>query len=168
MTSEPVFPPPTPTRRARPLWPLIVGTLVVLFAISGGIAFAIVKFAGSATPQASASPAAPTAFMLAGTMVLSPSEFGWTRDPWNCWGRGGYDDIREGTQVVVTDADGKTVAVGQLGKGEPKAESTRCEFVFLIAAVPEGSQFYAVEVAHRGKVQYPRAELNSAITLSFN
>ena len=34
-----------------------------------------------------------------------------------CWGSSGYDDVSQGTQVVVSDESGKTLAATELGPG---------------------------------------------------
>jgi len=73
-----------------------------------------------------------------------------------CAGDGGYTDIHAGTQVVITDRSGATVAVGQLGRGS--RINSYCELPFNLD-VPGGSDFYGIEVSHRGVLQYPRDRL---------
>lgn len=82
-----------------------------------------------------------------------------------CVTGGGYDDIREGAQVVVTDAAGKTIALGQLGAGSWK-RGVGCIFLFTVADIPAGEKFYGIEVSHRGKVQYTAAQMSAPIELS--
>jgi hypothetical protein len=82
-----------------------------------------------------------------------------------CAGGGGFDDIREGTQVVVTDAAGKTIALGQLTAGGRKG-GVGCMFLFVVENVPAGLDFYGIEVSHRGRVQYTAAQLAAPIELS--
>lgn len=85
-----------------------------------------------------------------------------------CAGDGGYDDIRAGAQVVVTDADGGTVALGELSQGrmDGSVPDATCQWRFTVADVPAGAGFYGVEVTHRGALQYTEQELRSPISLS--
>jgi hypothetical protein len=82
-----------------------------------------------------------------------------------CRGGGGFDDLREGTQVVVTDAAGKTIALGQLGAGSWK-RNVGCIFLFTVPDVPAGEKFYGLEISHRGRVQYTAAQLAAPVELS--
>jgi hypothetical protein len=89
-----------------------------------------------------------------------------------CTGSGGYDDIQAGTQVTVRDAGGQIIAVGSLGPGvahddmgtpmtsDDPIESPMCVFPILVRDVPD-SDFYAIEVSHRGELTFTRAELES-------
>lgn len=88
-----------------------------------------------------------------------------TQDELTCQGGGGYDDIRQGAQVVVSDSAGKTVALGQLGAGSWK-RGVGCIFLFTVADVPAGEKFYGLEVSHRGRVQYTAAQLAAPVELS--
>ena len=84
-----------------------------------------------------------------------------------CSGVGGYSDIREGTSVVVRNAEGRIVGTGQLAAGEliGRNGSTKagdeCQFAIEVAGVPV-SHFYEIEVSHRGAQTFSRAELDSA------
>ncbi len=86
-----------------------------------------------------------------------------------CRPDGGYSDIRPGTQVVVTDPAGKTIAVGALGTGANRTRSASylgdCEFPFRVTA-PAGHQFYGVEVSRRGRLQYPAERLSGPLELT--
>ncbi|MGX1565615.1 hypothetical protein [Streptomyces sp. NPDC055506] len=75
-----------------------------------------------------------------------------------CSGTGGYSDIDFGTQVNVTDA-GTLVAVGSLGFGE-KTE-LGCEFPFTVGDIAPGSNFYTVEISHRGGLTQTEDELRA-------
>lgn len=83
-----------------------------------------------------------------------------------CVGVGGYSDLTEGATVTVYDAGGEIVGTGSLGAGEYvsmrneediQAGAGRCAFAFSLA-VPD-SDFYQVEVTHRGRVTVQRAEV---------
>lgn len=80
-----------------------------------------------------------------------------------CFGEGDYADVNEGAQVVVTDAAGATVGVGELDFGVHREEG--CVFGFSLA-VPAGQEFYGLEVAHRGRAQYSAAQMSAPIELS--
>ncbi|MDX3110160.1 hypothetical protein [Nonomuraea angiospora] len=88
-----------------------------------------------------------------------------TENELTCTTGGGYNDIRQGAQVVVTDAAGKTIALGQLGAGSWKRD-TGCIFLFTVADVPAGEKFYGIEVSHRGRVQYTAAQVSAPVELS--
>lgn len=85
----------------------------------------------------------------------------------SCNGQGGFNDLREGASVVVKDSSGKIVATGVLGSGKriglngSTTVSSECRFPISVAGVPT-SDFYQVEVSHRGGQTYKRADLESA------
>lgn len=78
----------------------------------------------------------------------------------------GYDDIAEGTSVVVMDAAGKTIAIGKLGAGETGSYLLACNYKFKVTGVPVGAKFYKVEVSHRGAVQYTEKQMHQTLDLS--
>ncbi len=90
----------------------------------------------------------------------------------------GYSDMREGAQVVVSDASGTTLALGTLGQGVIDARqgadmhdpierlSARCVFTFSVPGVPAGRQFYRLNLGHRGAPQYTEQELRSGPSLT--
>lgn len=82
-----------------------------------------------------------------------------------CTGGGGYEDIRKGTQVVVRDGEGSTLATSKLGSGgitkDVGLNEYRCTFHFKVKDLEE-SEFYAVEVSHRDEVTYTLEELKKA------
>ncbi|MEV5411029.1 hypothetical protein AB0K60_19565 [Thermopolyspora sp. NPDC052614] len=86
-----------------------------------------------------------------------------------CHPDSGYSDIRPGTQVVITDPTGKTIAVGALGNGTNRTRSTSylsdCEFPFRVTA-PAGQQFYGVEIGRRGRLQYAADRLGQPLELT--
>lgn len=97
--------------------------------------------------SASASPSAGT-FTLTGSLTLTGTTDS-TADG-GCVGRGGYNDIAEGTGVTVYDAAGQVVATGSLGPGLRAGGA--CDFAVAVVNVPDGAKFYQVEVSHRGKL----------------
>lgn len=70
----------------------------------------------------------------------------------------GYDDIHQGTQVTMSNASGKVVAVTELE--EPSLDSHYCVFAFVFHDVPD-MDFYQLEVSHRGELVKSRAELDA-------
>ena len=81
-----------------------------------------------------------------------------------CAGRQGYEDIRNGTQVLVRNDSGRILAKGQLTGGrlrEIRELQATCTFSFTIRSVPR-SGFYVVEVAQRGELTFSHAEMQAA------
>jgi hypothetical protein len=83
-----------------------------------------------------------------------------------CEGRDGFDDVRAGAQVVITDAAGATVAVGHLRDGlasyavaGDQVLATACKFLVAIEGVLAGKGFYGVAVTDRGSMAYDEAHL---------
>lgn len=93
---------------------------------------------------------------ITGTMSLFDIDSGWDEGD-TCFGSGGYSDISSGAQVRVTDQEGKTLAVSELGSGRSKT-GFDCTFSFTIDDVPK-AEFYEVEVTHRGKLSYSHEEM---------
>lgn len=151
-------PPPStgPTRRAGAI------ALVVLIAVIVGVFAALVaRLTDDGSTRATAGAPAPRERdpVLRGAMAIpyrgpapSAGEL--------CRGTGGYDDVREGAQVVVKDGGGKIIASTSLSSGKvARPEYTwRCQFEFTIEDVPK-ADFYQIEVSHRGALTYPRQEL---------
>lgn len=104
-----------------------------------------------------------------GTLVLAGSGIAYGRHTGICVGDGGYDDIHDGTQVVISDADGTTIAVGELGEGDPTAGNGRkpgtCTFAFSVSA-PSGHDFYGVTIGRRGTMKYAADVLGKPLELS--
>ncbi|MER5703466.1 hypothetical protein ABT023_16195 [Micromonospora sp. NPDC002296] len=127
----------------------------------------------SSDPEPAAAPpsSAPAARTVAGTLMLDdPDGYSWTATT-GCRGKGGYDDVSPGAQIVVTDSAGATIGLGKLGDGilETGPGATvpdGCKFTFTIPAVPTGKGFYGVEISKRGKVQYPEAQMFGALALT--
>jgi hypothetical protein len=101
-------------------------------------------------------------------LTLGQGDFIWginsTTDT-RCYGQRGYDDIRGGAQVTVTDPDGKVIALGKLDEGRATVGSdqraTKCVFQFKVEGVPTGQGFYGVEVSHRGVLRDSEADIRS-------
>lgn len=83
-----------------------------------------------------------------------------------CVGQGGYADIKQGSQVVVTDGSGKTVGLGALTSGSPTGTREMCRYYFKVEGVPGDLDYYGIEVAHRGRVQYSKADIAREVRIS--
>lgn len=120
------------------------------------------------TPTATTTATDPASFAVYGSLEMPIHETVYDSMGRTCAGDGGYDDIRAGAQVVVTDADGGTVALGELSQGrmDGSVPDATCQWRFTVADVPAGAGFYGVEVTHRGALQYTEQELRSPISLS--
>ncbi|MEU9014279.1 hypothetical protein AB0D12_31820 [Streptomyces sp. NPDC048479] len=100
-------------------------------------------------------------FTLTGTFSLTDEVR--TDDAGGCYGGDGYDDIATGTSVTVYDAAGAVIATGGLGKSKPGpgAYPSLCVFDVAVKGVPNGQDFYKVEVSHRGNLQMTAEEAKS-------
>ena len=94
---------------------------------------------------------ADATYELGGVMSLTASGANYKKGK-PCHGKGGYDDIRKGTQVTVRDADGTLLGVGDLSAGEAQSKS-KCWFFFIVEDLPE-TNIYAIEISHRGELIY--------------
>lgn len=98
----------------------------------------------------------PETFTARGTLTLV---YGATElDGGGCEGDEGYDDLRAGATVTVTDSSGDKVALGNLRRGEVVKGTYSCEFPFVVEDVPTGDAVYSVEVAGRGEVDFAEAQ----------
>jgi hypothetical protein len=147
-----VEPEPVAARpRARWVVPLAAGVAGLIVGAGGvGLAWGLT---GDPAPSAAKSKAT---FTLAGTMTLSFSSASATSGSQGCEGRGGYKDIAQGAAVTVYDGGGAVVATGSLGGGVMVGSS--CRFTLYVEQVPEGADFFQVEVSHRGKLTLSAAD----------
>lgn len=88
-----------------------------------------------------------------------------------CEPKAGYDDLTDGAQVTITNEKGDVVALGKLEAAglwaddpEELVITSDCRFNFVVT-VPAGSQFYGVEITHRGVVRYSAEDLKQKIRL---
>lgn len=115
-------------------------------------------------------------FMIAGQMQVSGSgsNLAFGNSVGECRGKAGYEDLREGAQVVVAAANGRTIAIGQLGIGKSTtiggdgsvARLVACTFPIKVDSVPDGEDFYKITVTHRGTHEYTRDQLRQPISLT--
>jgi hypothetical protein len=131
---------------------------------------AVAACSGGKAPESTTS-SAPATFSVTGGLTLGIGDFVWNSDANSCSGSGGYQDMRAGAQVVVSDAAGATVAVGSINQAAPyvptgETRALRCELSFLVENVPADKGFYGVEVAHRGRLQYPENQMRQDLKLT--
>ena len=71
---------------------------------------------------------------------------------------GGFEDLRRGTRVVVSDTGGDVLAKALLTGGDLTYDY--CTFEFAVALPPSASDWYQVEVGQRDAAAYSRYELD--------
>lgn len=138
---------------------------------------ALTACGGTDQPEPATASPTPRPLVVTGSVSLSLPDFVWNDKPTAvCAGDGGYDDLKQGARVVVTDNAGATVAIGSIDKTEPVVEldddadggyrATSCVLKFTVPEVPAGRGFYGVEVTHRGRVQFSERDLLSPLALT--
>ena len=77
-----------------------------------------------------------------------------------CSGQDGYSDMHQGTQAVLTDSSGTTIATSTLGSG--RFDGLNCVFHFTFRKVPK-ADFYALKVGFsaRGDFQSSYKEMTA-------
>jgi len=144
--------PGAPKRRTGLLAGLIAGSVVVLVGLAVG---AYVLFGRGMT--------------VSGVLVLTDQSSGIQvgQDGSTCTGTGAFQDITGGATVNITDAGSATVGLGALDAG--RYDTTKgCVFPWKISGVPGGKGFYGIEVAHRGIVKFPEAEVRKPVSLTLS
>lgn len=138
---------------------LLIGVIagVVAVAVAAGAAGFLLLRDGKTPLEAVKAAAGPTTYRVTGTVSLARGYDGMTTP---CGGTGGFKDIRAGAQVVISDADGSTVAISRLDAGTVTS-GRGCVLPFAVSNVPAGKGFYGVEVSHRGVLRYDEAEIST-------
>lgn len=154
-------PPPEPAKNRTKLIAIVVAVVVVVGA-GVGIAVAVgggdTKHSFSTTGTMEVDGAARTV----GDLDIDEADIIYKGT--KCFTTGGYDDISKGTQVTVSDENGKTVGVGELSDGVYSEGA--CSFPFTIKDLPAGRKFYKVEVSHRGGIQYTEKQMRDGVAVS--
>jgi hypothetical protein len=134
---------------------MIRGTLLVAVLVLAGCSSSA---GGGSRPTGSA---APPMVYVQGTVTLAGAltDRQVNAKGSTCWTPGNspfpsasdYDDIRDGAQVVITNAHGATVGVGTLSPGTTTRFGTAsnpppCRFTFDAPDVPSGGSFYGIAV----------------------
>lgn len=162
---------PHPRRRNPLAIPLVVSILTTL-GLGAALAFVATAEGEAAAPApvpvattASPTPTVATVRMK-GTMSMPQYQTPRTEydtPNWKkigrvgCKGVGGYDDIVGGASVTAYNSAGDIIGTSSLGGGV--AVGKNCMFPFEVTGLEE-SDFYQVEVSHRGKVTVAKANLD--------
>jgi hypothetical protein len=96
-------------------------------------------------------------FTLKGQLTLYATGNGTTG---YCSGSGGYSDLTQGATVTVYNSAGSIIGSGALSPGYSTGPGS-CMFDFRVQSVPGGSDFYQVEVSHRGRITLSSEEATS-------
>lgn len=100
---------------------------------------------------------------VSGTLLLDGQYWGTEK---GCDIREGYEDLDGGGQVTVYGADGSMVAVGSTDTGTVSpTDRGACLFTFSLDDVPAEDNVYSIEIGHRGKMSFNKADSES---LSFS
>lgn len=134
-------------------------------------------------PSPTAQPT-PSTFNLVGTLTVDAGDGSDGTEGGSCVTGGGYTDIESGGQVTITNESSKVVAIGILDAGhtsevqvlptfnpesgqiEQVPQATKCVFGFSVPSVPEGENFYAIQMGHRTPLKYTRSELATPLSLT--
>ena len=95
---------------------------------------------------------------IVGTFTIRDVNGDVTTEGKRCTGGDGYEDIRSGTEIRVSDEDGNIIAVGSLKGDGTVGSDGRCAWAWAIPKVPDQS-VYGFEVARRGRATYTRDQL---------
>lgn len=108
----------------------------------------------------------PGTFAIRGTISVPSSTYitGGGEQPGGfCTVKDGYEDLRTGASVAVTNAAGDVVGVSSLVDIDRAA--SECRYSFDVAGVKDGSPSYGIEVGNRGIVEYTRDQLDQPVDL---
>ncbi len=170
--TRPIPLPDPPQPRGSVNWvvviPAMAAAVLVLMAAAGGAVWFLLRPPGVATVP----PPTRGTLQVQGAMNLSQGQFIWNGGAdTTCTGWKGFDDIRGGTEIVVSDASGKTLVVGELATGHATGitndTATGCRLGFSITGVPAGVGPYGVEIGHRGVTHYSQGSL-TGLELGFD
>lgn len=95
---------------------------------------------------------------LSGEIHLVSASLGGSKD--ECYGTGGFGDLRGGMPVVVKNEQGTIIATSSVKDGErdPKHPTVVCIFNFEVTKIP-ASKFYTLEIGRRSNLTFSRQEL---------
>tara|TARA_B100001093_G_C26711000_1_gene963401 strand:- start:112 stop:1101 length:990 start_codon:yes stop_codon:yes gene_type:complete len=78
----------------------------------------------------------------------------------NCYGTGGYSDIKRSMNIVLKNTQGITLYSAVVTKVS-RTQRSQCTFYFTFYEVVEGEEVYVFEVANRGEMRYTFDRLDS-------
>ena len=114
----------------------------------------------TAKPDAPGSSSGPATLVAGGSIRLLDGGMG--RGGGECWGGGGYRDISGGSAVIVRNATGDQVGLGELEPGEPE-DIVTCVFEFTVEDIADEGERFTVEVGGRGQVPFERDEASDIV-----
>jgi hypothetical protein len=76
-----------------------------------------------------------------------------------CYGKGGYSDLKAGGSVILRDEKGTILGSTTLSIGMGSAHE--CRFIMSMPDVTDSAAFYVIEVTHRGQISKSHAEMAS-------
>jgi hypothetical protein len=151
-----------PRRRRVPVFVLLAAAAVLLVAVSVAVTLWLGRGPAAETGRSS--------FDVSGDLVLPDDGFAWDTIDKTCKGGRGFADVGPGTQVVVMDSAGKTLAVGALSTSTittgADGRLTGCSFSFAVRGVPGGHQVYRIAVGRRGHLEYTADQLRGRLRLT--
>lgn len=154
--------PASPPRRPRWQLPVLIG--VAILVVAAATTVVMILLVGSRGPGT---------FTVEGTVELKSGQFDWQDgNPATCSGSGLYSDMHGGADVSISDASGKTIAVGRFQTGSPRGiksdgSADWCSLWFTISGIPRGAEPYGLWITHRGPKPYTEAQLRQRLTLGF-
>ena len=164
--------PPDLLQRVRTAPPaVLVGVAVALVAVIALGLHVLSPFGGAVAVSGAGS--SPSTVQLSGSMTVTAVHGSDTAgssvevDPdGSCSAGGGFDDVNAGTAVTVYDKTGTIIATTSLGAGVGTAQEQSSQFpdiyigtcVLPFSVQVPASDFYQVEVSHRGRITVSKAE----------
>lgn len=102
--------------------------------------------------------AIPDEHTVTGSMTVIDGEFLFAETGEDCENPPGFDDIHQGSQVIVKDEAGTTMSTSELGSG--RIDGLGCTFDFTLEGVGD-AKFYSVELGRdaRGELSYSYDEM---------
>lgn len=110
-----------------------------------------------------ASCAKPPVYSIKGSFQLVDENIGGEVTSNNCYGTGGFNDIRGGMPVTIRDEKSLIIAMGATSEGTHSAgknSDVQCVFEFKIERVPK-TNFYTIEIGRRGQLNYSFEDMST-------
>ncbi len=146
-----------PVAPRRPSWvaPVLAALAALVLLVVGVTSWAIVRM----WPR----DPVPTV-NIAGVIYLNDDDPSWI-EARRCEGQLGFNDLHEGAEVRILNADREVVAKGSLGVGFVTKFRATCRFQFAVAA-PAGLGVYGISVGRRTPVQVTEEQASVGISLN--
>lgn len=134
------------TRKTPWLW---IAAVVIALVVGGGVVYFVTRPAALPSFDVHGSLAAADLFAV-NTATAGGS----------CTAPAGDSDIAAGTQVLITNASGKTVGLGELGAGAYPTGLVLpvCDFPFTVTGIPGGQGPYSIAIGDHGKVAFDQKD----------